>query len=154
MQIFDPANPFAGCTSYDQRVLLWQETASEMKSAIARESAMRDALAKETFPDAGIGTSNYDLGKGYILKAKFDEAYTLDNKEGAKVTNAMCDALEQATKDTDQTLCERLVKWEPKISVGEYKKLKPEIKKLVDESGALTIKPSKVSLEIVKPKND
>ncbi len=130
----------------DSLLLKWQNAQKELEKVKAVELELRNEVVAMCFPShKDEGTENVELGNGYKLKAVFKQNYTLDKE---KIDDALT-AIESMGPE-GQFISERLVKFEPKLQVREYKELDSRFKVIVDE--ALTIKPGTPSLEIVEPK--
>lgn len=134
----------------EQKLQDWEETAKKAKYYKDLEMQYRKEVLYDFFEYEGDdrkGTTNFPLGGGCKLKAKFNLYYKLENKEGE--TLDMLDEL-ASSSDDGQFVSERLVNWKPELSVSEYNKLSPEQKKIVDR--VLTVTPGTPSIEIVYPK--
>lgn len=133
----------------DQLIGEWEQAAKQLAHYKTVEAAARKAMVDRMFPDnkGASGTKNVDLANGYKLKAVFKLNYTLDNKD-----DAVDKALSKIEKlgEAGVFIAARLVKWEPKLSVSEYKDLEPKFKKIIDE--VLKISDGTPSVEIVAPK--
>lgn len=142
--INDPASQLAA----------WQYISSELSRIKALEMHARVKCFGTYFPAAGEGTTNFELGNGYKLKAVKKLNYRLAAND--KVDDAL-DAISKVGKDGEgKFIAERMVKYDPRLSLTEYKALDPtnpthkKIKELVD--GVLTITDGAPTLEIVEPK--
>ncbi len=92
------------------------------------------------------GTENYELRAGYKLKIVRKMNYSVTDSEGMET------ALIQLENETGSgLLSERLVKWKPELSVGEYKKLPDTLRGIV--SPFVTMKPGLPTVELAEPKS-
>lgn len=134
----------------EEKLQKWEEISAQAKELKALEMKLRNEVLYDFFEydgDDRKGTTNFPLGGGCKLKAKFNLYYKLENKEGE--TLDMLDELASASEE-GHFVAERLVKWKPELSISEYNKLSPEQKKIVDR--ILTVTPGTPSIEIVYPK--
>lgn len=142
-------------TKLSMDIVAWQEAAALAARAKARELELRNAVFGQAFPNAIVGTNNFDLGRGYVLKGVRKLNYTLSSANDSAATQEALDAIEKLGNE-GSFLVDRLVKWKPELSVSEYKKLDPEhnsthrkIKELIDN--ALTITDATPTLEVANP---
>lgn len=135
------------------KLAMWQQVAAELDRIKVLEAHMRKTAVTIYFPEAGEGTTNFDLGQGYILKAVKKNNYRMSAND--KVEEALNKIEELGEKG--RLIAERLVKWDPRLSLTEYKALDIDnnidkaIKANIDE--VLTISDGMPSLEIVAPKS-
>lgn len=148
IELFDTLN------DPDSQLVAWQQISTELARIKALEMHARTKVFGTYFPAAGEGTSNFELGNGYKLKAVKKMNYRLAAND--KVDDAL-DGIAKLGKDGEgKFIAERLVKFDPRLSLSEYKALDPtdptqgKIKELID--GVLTITDGAPSLEIVEPK--
>lgn len=130
----------------------WNETKEQLTELKAKEMELRNTVLSDFFDfdyDDRQGTTTVPLGDGYKLKAAFSLRYKLENKGGE--TEDMLSSFIAEFGDQGQFIADRLVKWEPKISVSEYKKLTDEQRDTVDS--VLVTTPATPSMQIVKPKD-
>lgn len=141
--------------SQDQLLVKWQETKDAIEVAKAAEMTMRKYIVSRAFPNATEGTNTVELGAGYSLKAVKKFNYNLDT-DLEKVEQALDDIAKMGNEGT--FLAERLVKFEAKFLLTEYRKLctddatdiQKKIKKRIDQ--VLTITDASPNLEIKGPK--
>ena len=141
----------------DELLLKWQNASAALENAKVAETQARLEVTQHLYPQ-GVpeGTNNIDLGKGYTLKVVGKMNYNLS--ESAKPRNAAMKpfatrvALNEIEKlgNEGKFIAERLVKWQPELSLTEYRQLGDQYKKIIDT--ALTISPGIPSIEIVEPK--
>ena len=137
----------------DVIVTEWRTKQAELERVKAEELALRNEVLRGAFnfqPGATggrKGTEYFDMQGGFRLKAVFK----LNYKVNPDTIDGILTKIEK-TGAEGKFLAERLVKFEPKLSVSEYGKLGDEskVKKLIDE--ALTISDGTPSLEFVEPK--
>lgn len=142
-----------------QLIREWQQRkadADAAKMAIAAERVARDAVVAHIFKDDPVGTANFPLTDGWLLKYcrtldyKFDTTPVDDaDPTGTTKLDAALDAIEAASNE-GKFLVERLVKWTPELRVSEYNKLPPYAKAIID--GVLTTKDKAPELSLVPPK--
>lgn len=133
-------------TKRDALILNWQESQKALAKAKEDESAARQKVIAlfDAAPDAS-GVHNIDLGSGYKLKATF--------KLNHKISGDVVKMLEKIEKSGDEGkfIAERLVKFEPKLALTEYKNLPDKLRKIADEFIVTT--PALPSVELVEPKS-
>lgn len=133
-------------TKRDALILNWQESQKALAKAKEAESLARQEVIAlfDAAPDAS-GTKNIDLGSGYTLKAVF--------KLNHKINGDVVKMLEKIEKSGDEGkfIAERLVKFEPKLALTEYKNLPDKLRKIADEFIVTT--PALPSVELVEPKS-
>jgi len=140
---------FTTTTNRDQLIMKWNEAQNALAAAKEAESELRKQVIAECFPVEADheGTENVELGEGWKLKSIFKLNRRLANKNGE--TEKVLDTME-ATGEEGKFIADRLVKWEPKLSMTEYKKLPTKFKKMID--GVLTATPGAPSVSLVEPK--
>lgn len=136
----------------DALILEWREKQAQLSKLKDEEMALRKQVLGELFSfDPEVlreGTENFELGQGYKVKAVFKIDYKLNNENDA--VDKVLTKMEKAGAE-GAVLAERLVKWEPKLSISEYKKLPDKFRKLIDE--IVTTKEATPSVELVAPKS-
>lgn len=129
----------------------WREAQTVLAKAKETELRLRNEILAGAFNFDGVtlreGTEDYQLLEGYKLKAVFKANYKLNNT-GDAVDKALT-RIEKAGPE-GEFIASRLVKWEPKLSVAEYRKLESKYQKIIDD--VLTITEGTPSLELVPPK--
>lgn len=152
-------NDMSNISEKDQLLMNWQNAKASADAAIALERDLRAKVVDTFFPDTAkrnVGVNNFDLGRGYQLKATLGLTYKLATADDAKATGDAVDAIE-ALGNEGSFIAERMVKWKPELSVKEYKALDltnpthKKIKELID--GVLTITPASPQVEVVVPKS-
>lgn len=130
----------------DALILVWQESQKVLAKAKADEAQHRQNVIAlfEAEADAS-GVRNIDLGSGYKLKATF--------KLNHKLTGDVEKMLEKLEKSGEEGkfIAERLVKFEPKLALTEYKNLNDKMRKIADEF--IVTSPALPSVELVEPKS-
>lgn len=148
-----PVETIAGL---DARAILsaWYEANAELQAIKYRETQLRMMAFQKYFPDPKEGTNSQELGDGFLLKADHKFNYKLGkfikNDAGEKI-DGLEDALTRYEKDVkDKNAGERLVRWEPDISITEYKKVKdtPGFRQIAP---FLSIKPGMPTLSVLAP---
>lgn len=137
-------------TKRNDKIQKWNKLTEKLAQVKAEEMELRKELLKDCFDyseDDREGTTNFELGNGYKLKAGFKLSRKLENKN-----NEVHDLLEEflSVGPEGKLLSERIVKWKPELSKTEYDKLPEAYRTLVDD--ILTSKPSTPSLKFVVPK--
>lgn len=125
----------------DQLLLQWQEAKTAADLAVAAERELRKAIFLMAFSNPKEGMNSLDLGQygdeKWALKCELPYDYKLANKEGE--TGRALHAISELTAE-GRFLAERLVRWQPELSVREYRALPPAPKSIIDR--VLTIKPA------------
>lgn len=132
----------------------WEEAKKQLEVAKEVEMSLRKQIVSFAFdPDKQSGTERIDLANGYELKAVKKVTYGWVKDYDGNVDK---DAIETALAKIEKTgavgelVASRLVKWNPGLSLTEYKQLDTKFKTIIDkvivtDSGAPT-------LEIISPK--
>ncbi len=121
----------------------------KVKYAEAVEKALRLRIIALAFPGEASdaeGVRNLDVGGGWKLQATFKVYYKLPAFD--KVRPVLTRIRELGTTE-GQAAYERLVKFTPDLSVGEYKKTGGEPRKIIDE--IVTTKPGLPDLKLIPP---
>ena len=132
----------------DEAILEHQKAEQEAKKWQERERELRTLIYGNLFGSKGCEdgkTHTHELGNGYKLKAKRPINYKLDRD----LCEVALDAI-SGIGNEGSFIADRLVKWEPKLSVSEYAKLSPQYKAEIDK--ALTTTPGLPTLEFIAPK--
>lgn len=134
----------------DALIMQWQDAAAFLRTYKDLEANLRARVTLACF-GADIknkdGTERLSLGMGYELKAVFKQNYKCGNVD--KVTEAVDKLIAAAAEGEGKFIAQRLFKWEPDIRPGEYKKLPPNLKAIID--ACITISPGAPSLELIEP---
>lgn len=123
----------------------WRKLKQERDAIVEREREAREAVIKAFFPTSDYGT-NRAVAEGGSVKYVRRLEYVLDKVETAEVAEKII-----ALGERGKLLAEKLFRWEPKLSVRDYKALDNEnatdrkVKKMVDS--VLTTKDGSPSLE-------
>lgn len=126
----------------DEKIVAWKDAKLQLDAFKKLEMELRKELVSENFDHEKLeGTENLELGNDWKLKCVKKLSYKLDNQKGATV---------KALAAMPSYVAERLVKWEPKLSTSEYKKLDATNRAIIDE--VLTITEASPSLDLVAPK--
>jgi hypothetical protein len=126
----------------------WYELQQRMAADKTAEALLRSRIYKQFFPTPKEGTNNHPLedGTGAVLKAK--------RVVNRKVLEPELDAYKSNSKEEGSNLPKlpwnKLIKYEPKLSMSEYNKLTNDEKKACDM--VLEIKDGSPQLEITIPK--
>lgn len=120
-----------------------QDAQQALALAKQRELDLRNKLADALF---GInrteGTHTLDFGGGWKIKATQPYTYALDKEDDFAKVRAVCAQLGDDAR--------RVIPFKPDVKQGEYKKLDPEKKALVNS--VLTITPGQVQIAFEMPK--
>lgn len=135
----------------------WKDIKEKLDKFKALEMEYRLCIVKGLFPAAKVGTNNLPLGSDWKLQAVIKENYTLEKipKELAppdpwvKVQEAL-EQFVQLRGDVGAHIADRLVKWEPVLSVSEYKSLPEDLRVVIDK--ILTVSEASPELKLVPPK--
>lgn len=121
----------------------WNKAKAELDALTVRERDLRAQVVAAFYPGVvgAEGTENVDLPSGWYLSTVFKKSYTLDNRENATAIVA---------KNLPSALRDRVITWKPELRVGEYKKLDPAHRDLVNT--VLTIKDAMPSVTIKQVK--
>ncbi len=136
-------------------ITAWQAKKADAAVAVAAERDARAAAVAHIFADAPVGTSTLELTDGFKLKYVRSLNYTLDKTpvdENDPTGDTKLDvALEKLahTGNDGAFVAERVVKWTPELSVGEYKKLTPAQRAVID--AVITTKDASPELKIEGP---
>lgn len=125
----------------------WQKAKAQAEYWAATERELRNEIFATGFPQPKEGTNSLTLPNTWTLKAVHKMNYTLE-KDVAKLKPIMASLIQSGL--VERVIANRLVTFEPKLSVSEYKKLPDAAVKLFAD--VLTIKPGAPSLELVPPK--
>lgn len=114
-----------------------------------QEEKLRKQVIDSAFKTtARNGTKRVNLNDGVKLKAVFNNTLKLD-KDPIKEDYSH---LQAALQGVNPQILNKLIKWEPKVSTSEYKKLTDSEQTIVDK--VLTIKPGTPQLDIEFPKQE
>jgi hypothetical protein len=133
-----PAQPSI-TPEFDAALRRWTAAQEALYKATGEELAAREAVVAAGFKAPVEGVNNVPIGNGWTLEGTFRNNYNLDNAE-----------VETALKQLPTAIARELVSWSAKLKVGQYKKLEPAHKAIVNE--VLTIKPGLPALKLIPPK--
>lgn len=129
----------------DEMLLEQQQAAKLAKQYSERDKELRAMIYGMAFAGLEDGkTHNSPLGNGYVLKGKRPVNYKVD----ADKADAALDEL-SALGNEGSFVADRIVKWEPKLSVSEYGKLTPAQRAIIDR--VVTTTPGLPVIEIKEP---
>lgn len=138
----------------DYLLAKWERSKAALEIAKADEMEQRKAVVAFAFnPDKKSGTERVELANGYELKAVKKLNYGFIKTPEGKLNKA---ALENAlraieAKPNGELIAERLVKWNPDLSLTEYKLLPTDMKEIIDT--VIVTTDGAPSLEIIPPKS-
>lgn len=155
-----------GVTPYNKDNLLmdWRKAKEAAEKAVAYERDLRGkVVACYSDPSKTTGTERIAIGNNWSVKVEKGLNYKLKSFD-ANVSNrtAVEVALQRlvtATRDSQgnelnpelgKVVAMRLVKWEPELSLTEYKQLLPGHREIIDT--VLEVKPSSPTVSLVPPK--
>lgn len=119
----------------------WNNVAKKLAPLIAEEKELRKALFSKYFTAPREGTNAITLGFGKELKAK----YPINRKINEEALDAA-----SVNKLITPELLHEVIKYKPSLSVGAYKDLTDDQKKLFAD--IITEEPGTPALEIFTPK--
>lgn len=132
----------------------WYAADQEIKKLDAvRKAAMAKYVELVAHPDKVSGTQYDELEKGWKCKITKTPNFGFKKDENNKVdNNAISDMLGQIADKIENgaLLAGKLVTWRPEVSIGTYKALPDEAKRIADE--IIVQNKSYVKLELVAPK--
>lgn len=147
------------------QIQAWLDADAAFKTAQSIERDNRARLSTMLFPVPKKGTQRFPLFNGFAIKLVHSLRYTLGDKDkvddsGMKVTirvqiSELQDRI-SALSPQAELLADRLIKWNPELSVSEYELLdgdNPEhiiIRGMIDE--VLTVKAAMPELTFEEPK--
>lgn len=143
-------------TFYQTHLLTaWENSKVALERAKVAEMNLRKQIVAFSFdPNKKSGTERIELANGYELKAvkKLNYGF-IKNSDGKRVNKLAIDAALTAIEKIDPVgalIAERLVKWDPTLSLTEYNQLSPQMKAEIDK--VIVVTDGAPSLEIVPPK--
>lgn len=122
-------------------VAKWYNLQKQLAQVKDEEMALRNKIFKGLFKDPVEGVNKFPLSDGWILNAD----RTINRKVLEDILTTMSPKLREAGINP-----EVLVKWEPELSITEYRKLTEDERKLFDQ--VLEIKDGSPQMKIVLPK--
>lgn len=139
----------------DRLLLVWENSKKALDVAKAAEMEARKAVVAFAFdPEKESGTERIELHNGYQAKAvkKLNYGWIKgkDDKTDRKAIDAALDRLAKAAGPAGEYIADNLVKWNPELSLTEYKKLDDGLKKIIDK--VIVTSDGAPQLEIVPPK--
>ena len=125
----------------------WEAVKRQVVETRKLESQLRDEVIRRSFGDLteNEGTLTRELGNGWSLKCTAKQSYTIKKD----VIDSALHQLVNSGAD-GRFIAERLVTFEPKLSLSEYRKLDDRSRLIIDS--ALVIKPAAATLSLVEPK--
>lgn len=123
----------------------WNKTQGILQTYKLKEQELRLEIVRRKFETAPIGTTNFDLPKGFKLKCVKKQTYRVDT---AEVETALDEIRKLGNEGV--FIANRLIKWKPELSLTEYKQIPEKVKAIIDK--VLTISDAMPTLEIVEPK--
>lgn len=141
----------------DGMLLMWKDMGEHLKRAKELEMEYRKICVGLLVPEKTEGTTNVELGGGYVAKAVTNFNYKLKDNDAVDL------ALDKISKVGNQGafIAERLVSWTPNFLKSEYSVLQEEANKGSQDAKAileivnsemLTITDAAPTLEIKEPK--
>jgi hypothetical protein len=132
------SDPWSDKATTEELAAQWNHASIEQKRWREAELKLRSLIVEKSFSESLTGTHYAPLPEGWRIKCVKGLDYKLDP-----------DKTDAALNNFDDSLAALLVKWEPKLSVSNYKVLNQESKAFFND--ALTIKPGLPTIELVPP---
>lgn len=117
----------------------WFALTETTPALVKQEKDLRLELFNEYFPAPVIGVNRYSIGHSKDLKATYKMSYTIDRK-----------LLEEKQAEIAPELLHRMIKFDPRLSEGEWNSATVEEQKAFGE--IVTQKPSLPAMEIANVK--
>lgn len=142
----------------DGMLMLWNKSKEQLQTIKEQEMEFRKICAAFLVPEKTEGTTNVELGNGYVAKVVTKYNYKLDS-DNDKIWSCL-DKI-GAIGNQGKFIAERLVSWTPNFLKTEYTTLKEEAEKgsqdakailAIVENDMLTISEAALTLDIVEPK--
>ena len=137
----------------DRLLTEWQAKKFALEQAKAAEMEIRKKVVTLMHDPAKSGkTETFQLGSGYKVKLKVPIYYSFVKDENKKLDRDRLDlAIDTIENDSDEGLliAKKLVRWNPELSVTEYKNLPDRYRQIIDD--VLITSEGAPSLEIVEP---
>lgn len=117
----------------------WNSSKRLLSTLKEDEAKLRAQVGLTVFANASYGANTIELGGGYrctyTRKMNYGLVVPQDAPEGTNIQSAMETMAEEMRRASNEGsfVFPRLVKWKPELSVSEYKKLSPELKRVVDK---------------------
>lgn len=131
-----------------QDLQYWFKLQQQLSKLKSEEAMLRARIFSDLFPDPQEGTNNYDIGDGTgaVLKA----THVINRS----VDQGSLEALDKAMRDPASNLpklpLRKLINWEPKLVIKEYRALTDEERAAFDQ--CLIIKEGSPQMKIEIPK--
>jgi hypothetical protein len=122
----------------------WKSAKEALDSAQVLERALRDEVVALFATNKDVMASGTETVETPLGKLKIEHKLNYSLGDADEVDKAL-DLIEKS-QEGGNVIAERLVKWEPQIYVGEYKKLNDKQKAIIDK--VLTIKPATKAIKI------
>lgn len=138
----------------DHLLSQWEEAKLALERAKAVEMDLRKQIVDVAFdPSKKAGTERVELHNGFELKSVKKQNYGFVKRSDGKLDKGAVDSALSAIEATSPAgayIAENLVKWEPTLSLTEYKKLDEPLRKIID--AVIVVTDGAPTLEIVPPK--
>ena len=128
--------------SNDRILMQWVEAKEALDLAKKKEALLRNMVVNSFFKEQKEGTSNCQLGNGYVLKLK--QNYIRSFVDNLPVEEMLAKLSALGFEDG-----EKYIKFKPSLVLTEYRKLEGDRKIAFDTM--LEIKASLPSIELVAP---
>jgi len=144
----------------------WYKIKEQMDGLKTQEKTFRKEITNRYFPKPREGTNRHAFEYGYEIKMQLPWSYkfivpnnfpNVPTAEGEReptvidAVEAMCNELRQASNQAGFVI-DRLIKWEPKIAVSEFKDLPDNLKSIV--ARYVESKPGSPQIEFIQPTSD
>lgn len=126
----------------------WYKLKEQLAQVKAAEAMLRGRIFKHYFPTPTEGTNTYDLkdGTGALLKATHVINRDVDKGE----LDALRSAISAEGSNLPALPLDSLIKWEPKLSITEYRKLSDADRAIFDRCLIVKLGSPQVKIEIPK----
>jgi hypothetical protein len=133
----------------------WDQSKKALDTAKENEMFLRKQVVDFAFDQTKVsGTENIELGAGYKAKAVKKITFGFVKNEQGSIDrlsiNKALDMIETESAE-GKVVADRLVSWNPSLSVSEYNKLNSSQKSIIDT--VIVTKESAPTLSIVEPKS-
>lgn len=138
----------------NKMLVQWEQVKKQLESAKEQEMQLRKQIVDFAFDqNKNSGTERVELGNGYELKAVKKVSYGFIKGNDNKINKSAIEkALQKIEKDgaAGELIAERLVQWNPTLSLTEYKLLSDKHLKAINE--VIVTTEGAPTLEIIEPK--
>lgn len=133
----------AAVTGFDERIKAWLKADEKARKAVETERELRSNLFNDLFPMPKEGM-NKRFVSGYEVSGTYKMNYNLGP---AEVVETALEAIERIGDD-GRFVADRLVMWQPRLMISEYRILNLKHKAAIDR--VLMVTPALPTLKIVE----